>query len=41
VGEAGLHAGLFDWEQGDEAAFLGGGPNGLGRGEVAKLGGAD
>ena len=41
VGEACLHARLFDGEEGDEAAFFGGGPDGLGRGEVAELGGAD
>ena len=41
MGEAGLHAGLFDREKSDEAAFFGGGPDGLGWGEVAELGGAD
>jgi hypothetical protein len=37
VGEASLHAGLFDGEEDDEAAFFGCGPYGLGWGEVAEL----
>lgn len=41
VGQASLHAGLVDGKQGDEAAFFGGGPHGLGWGEVAVGGGAD
>jgi hypothetical protein len=41
VGQAGLHPRLFDGEEGDEAALFGGGPYGLGWGEVTELGRAD